>query len=224
MSKKRSLEDYGIRVTKKERYESPSPTIIIDTNGCKVIYIKHFLSAEEETTLMEEMKNTEFEKEIIRMYGKEMVAPRETFSYGDDGMSYTYAGKTEKSIGWSSAMHKLKDKVHHKSQEYGDVHKSFNFALINKYRDGNDYIGLHSDSEKDIIPRSTIASLSLGASRTFCFVENETKQKVSILLESGSLLLMTGETQSRYKHQLLKSKLETRGRYNFTFRHLHTPK
>ena len=42
----------------------------------------------------------------------------------------------------------------------------FNAVLVNGYRDGQDAMGWHRDNEKEI-DTSCIASLSLGAGRTF---------------------------------------------------------
>jgi alkylated DNA repair dioxygenase AlkB len=45
----------------------------------------------------------------------------------------------------------------------------FDYVLINYYANGNNYIGYHSDDERDLKSNGVIASLSLGASRDFCF-------------------------------------------------------
>ncbi len=44
-----------------------------------------------------------------------------------------------------------------------------NHVLIQLYRDGNDYISEHSDKTLDIVPRSFICNVSLGAERTMVF-------------------------------------------------------
>lgn len=221
---KRTLESFGFSSSKKDscttKSKDHSPVTIIDTDGCKVVYIENFLSIEESRNLMFHLALSNFRKEIIQMYGKEMVAPRKTISYGDSNTTYTYAGKKEVPIEWTETMLGIRDMVYKKCQDFGDDQNPFNFVLVNRYKDENDYIGLHNDSESDIIEDSCIASISIGAERQFDFVETSTKKKTSLILRSGSILLMLGKTQTFYKHGLPKSKNVCGGRFNLTFRHL----
>ena len=76
------------------------------------------------------------------------------------------------------------------------------------------------DDEKSIQPKSCIASISLGAARKFDFKHRQTQEKVSILLEPGSLLAMMGSTQEHWIHQLPKSKKIKEPRLNLTFRQM----
>jgi alkylated DNA repair dioxygenase AlkB len=85
-------------------------------------------------------------------------------------------------------------------------------------------MGWHSDNEKEIIANSTIASLSIGASRKFSFKHKVTKETISIQLENGSLLEMKGPIQSHWLHALPKSKKITESRINLTFRQMHAQK
>ncbi len=102
-------------------------------------------------------------------------------------------------------------------KHYGD---KFNFALVNYYRDGTDYIGFHSDKEGDLVAGAPIASVSLGAERDFILMSNKNSaQKHTLLLQNGSLLFMRGNTQRNYKHSVPKSKvLLKEPRINITFR------
>jgi alkylated DNA repair dioxygenase AlkB len=90
--------------------------------------------------------------------------------------------------------------------------------LINYYRDGQDSNGWHADNEKTLGPNPSIASISLGAERTFELKHLSTGQKKSILLAHGSLLHMHGPLQHHYKHQLPKKRALTEARLNLTFR------
>jgi alkylated DNA repair dioxygenase AlkB len=182
--------------------------------------MENFLSKEKSYDLIFHIALNKFREEVIQMYGKEMVAPRKTISYGDSDTTYTYAGKKEVPIEWTDTMLEIRDMVYKKCQEFGDDQKPFNFVLVNRYKDENDYIGLHNDSESDIIEDSCIASISIGAARQFDFVETSTKKKTSLILRSGSLLLMLGKTQRFYKHGLPKSENVCGRRFNLTFRHL----
>lgn len=90
--------------------------------------------------------------------------------------------------------------------------------LANLYRDGKDSNGWHADDEKELGKNPLIASLSLGAQRRFDLRHNLTKEKISLELESGSLLLMGGAMQHFWKHQIAKSTKVSGPRINLTFR------
>ncbi len=94
----------------------------------------------------------------------------------------------------------------------------FNSCLVNFYRTGKDYIGEHSDDERDL-KKSDIASISLGAERDFVIRDKKnTKNRVVVLLEHGSLVHMFGQCQQLYKHGVPKRMKITEGRINITFR------
>ena len=83
------------------------------------------------------------------------------------------------------------------SESYKSVDTSpSNAILINEYLDGEDYIGSHSDSEKDLDPRIIIA-ISLGSPRTFR-IRRKNKTQINggnyldIKTSHGQLLVMGG--------------------------------
>jgi alkylated DNA repair dioxygenase AlkB len=76
----------------------------------------------------------------------------------------------------------------------------------------------HSDAEKDLKKNGAIASVSLGAERKFAFKHKRTSEKVSVLLEHGSLLIMKGETQTFWLHRLPPTTKIRSARINLTFR------
>jgi alkylated DNA repair dioxygenase AlkB len=85
-------------------------------------------------------------------------------------------------------------------------------------------MGWHRDNEKVLGPNPTIGSVSFGAPRTFQLRNYQNKKiKKSILLEHGSFLLMKGETQHYWEHQIAKSKSIKQGRINLTFRAINPP-
>jgi alkylated DNA repair dioxygenase AlkB len=63
-----------------------------------------------------------------------------------------------------------------------------------------------------------IASLSLGAERKFSFKHKENKQKIELVLERGSLLVMKEGTQTNWLHRLPPTKKVFSPRINLTFR------
>jgi alkylated DNA repair dioxygenase AlkB len=76
----------------------------------------------------------------------------------------------------------------------------------------------HSDGEKMLKKNGAIASLSLGANRKFSFKHKDSKQRVDINLENGSLLVMKGKTQTHWLHRLPPTKKVNTPRINLTFR------
>jgi alkylated DNA repair dioxygenase AlkB len=146
------------------------------------------------------------------IFGRHIVTARKVAWYGDADYSYTYSGTTKQALVWTRELLALK----------GIVEKltgaKFNSCLLNLYHDGNEGMAWHSDDETSLVKNSTIASLSFGAERKFCFKHKQTQQVVSILLETGSLLVMKDATQTYWRHCLPKSKKIKSPRINLTFR------
>jgi alkylated DNA repair dioxygenase AlkB len=95
----------------------------------------------------------------------------------------------------------------------------FTSCLLNLYRDGRDSNGWHSDDEKELGNNPVIASVSLGQERYFHLRHKKLKDlKHKILLEHGSLLLMSGQTQHYWQHQIPKTTRPIGERINLTFR------
>ncbi len=94
----------------------------------------------------------------------------------------------------------------------------FNSVLLNYYRDGRDSMGMHSDDEAELGPQPVIASVSFGATRTFILKHKTSKATLKLDLPSGSLLLMSGDTQRNWLHGINKSSRALGPRVNLTFR------
>ena len=87
------------------------------------------------------------------------------------------------------------------------------------YRNGKDSNGWHADNEKELGRNPIIASVSFGVTRPFHLKHNTIdNQRLKIDLEHGSLLLMKGETQHYWKHQIAKTAKPINERINLTFR------
>jgi alkylated DNA repair dioxygenase AlkB len=57
--------------------------------------------------------------------------------------------------------------------------------------------------------------------RRFDLRHNTSKEKISIKLNHGSLLIMKGEMQHFWKHQIAKTTKVSNSRINLTFRWIH---
>jgi alkylated DNA repair dioxygenase AlkB len=95
----------------------------------------------------------------------------------------------------------------------------YNPMLCNRYLDGNDSVPLHADAEAEMGP--VIASVSLtapGADRLFLLRRKDGSVAFSERLPHGSLLIMAGDTQKNFKHEVPKKPGVTLPRINLTFR------
>jgi alkylated DNA repair dioxygenase AlkB len=156
----------------------------------------------------------EWVKENLVMFGKEITTKRKVAFYADPLIDYTYMNKTKKGLQWTPLLIEIKKMV----TSY--TGSNYNACLLNLYHDGNEGMGWHCDDEKEIIPNSSIASLSLGAERKFSIKHKLTKQTHSMILENGSLLEMLGSFQKNWLHALPKSKKNIDMRINLTFRQM----
>ena len=154
----------------------------------------------------------------ITVFGKTYDEPRLTQVYGDDHMKYSYSGITFTALEWSPLMKSIKKDV---EQATG---YQFNICLVNLYRTGADSNGWHADNEPELGRNPVIASVSLGQKRFFHLKHDKNKDwRHKFTLENGSLLLMAGQTQHTYKHQIAKTKREIQPRINLTFRKVIDP-
>ncbi|EFA81379.1 hypothetical protein PPL_05363 [Heterostelium album PN500] len=87
-----------------------------------------------------------------------------------------------------------------------------------KLLDGNDFIGMHADDEAYLPGKTTIASISLGATRTFTVTHSKKKETQEYKLNNGSLIVMGGQCQKNYRHGIPKEPDVVTPRINLTFR------
>jgi alkylated DNA repair dioxygenase AlkB len=94
---------------------------------------------------------------------------------------------------------------------------SYQGVLLNYYPDGLAGMGWHADDERDLVPNAVIASVSFGATRRFD-LRHRDGETHSINLEDGSVLIMAGELQQYWKHQVPVQRKVKEPRINLTFR------
>ena len=144
--------------------------------------------------------------ESISLFGQRRTVPRLVAWFGEKGLDYRYSGRSHQGNGWPVELAELRERVAAEMQQMP------NFLLLNRYRDGADSMGWHRDEETGL--DASIASVSLGASRTFLLREEGTSRSRSLTLEHGSLLLFDGCT----RHALPKTRRIVGERINLTFR------
>ncbi len=146
------------------------------------------------------------------MFGRRIRQPRLVAFHGEPGVSYAYSGQSLLAMPWGSALSALRVRIESLCEA------QFNSVLCNLYRDGQDSMGWHADDEASLGPRPLIASFSLGETRRFSFKSRLTSERRDIDLTDGSLLLMGGELQRHWLHQLPKTRRPVGPRINLTFR------
>lgn len=153
-----------------------------------------------------------WENDEVIMFGKKIITKRKVAWYGDEPFAYTYSQVKKTALPWNDGLLSIKKKIEDLSGE------TYNSCLLNLYHDGQEGMGWHTDDEKELKKEGAIASISLGASRKFSFKHKSTQEKLDILLENGSLLVMKGTTQSNWLHRLPPSTKISVPRINLTFR------
>ncbi len=180
----------------------------------ELIYYPAFFNGSESDQLYRTLhKNTLWQQDDITVFGKTYPQPRLTALYGTDNNTYTYSNITMYPKAFTKELLYIKHKIE------ATVRQSFNTVLLNYYRSGSDSNGWHADNEKELGTNPVIASLSFGAERYFHFKHRKLKtQRHKLLLHHGSLLIMKGEMQHYWLHQIAKTKQPVDGRINLTFR------
>ena len=181
-------------------------------NG-EYIFIPHFFNPTESDFYLKILKEKVLWKQgSMNMYGKKVEFPRLIAWYGNDDKPYSFSGITLQPSPWTKEILEIKNSI----EPIAMV--SFNRVLLNFYRDGRDSVSWHTDAEPELGKNPTIASVSFGATRKFQLRHIITKEKIEIHLTHGSLLIMQGELQHFWQHQVPKTDKKVGERINLTFR------
>jgi alkylated DNA repair dioxygenase AlkB len=189
--------------------------------GGEVLYQASMrLPAPAEKLLQDLIAHVPWRAQEIVVWGKRRVQPRLVAWYGDEGCSYTYSKIRMQPLPWTDTLSAIRAEVERTTET------EFNSVLLNYYRDQNDSMGFHSDDEPELGPTPVIASVSLGERRTLILKHKTRKdlKRVKLPLESGSLLLMKGDTQRNWKHGVDKESRPCGPRVNLTFRRIYQPR
>ncbi|MDH0565247.1 alpha-ketoglutarate-dependent dioxygenase AlkB family protein [Acinetobacter courvalinii] len=158
------------------------------------------------------MQTIAWENDQALIFGKLLTTKRKVAWYGDRRFEYTYSNMNKYALPWTQELVELKQLVEELTGE------TFNSCLLNLYHCGEEGMAWHSDAETDLKKDGAIASLSFGAERKFAFKHKQSKEKVELYLEHGSLLVMKDTTQSYWLHRLPPTKKVSTARINLTFR------
>ncbi|MBP6797553.1 MAG: alpha-ketoglutarate-dependent dioxygenase AlkB [Luteimonas sp.] len=151
----------------------------------------------------------------VVLFGRAVDSPRLSCWIGDRGAAYRYSGVRREPEPWPEVLLPVRERL---CRETGTA---FNSVLANLYRDGRDSMGWHSDDERELGERPTIASLSLGATRRFVLRHRRDPARKRVFeLPHGSLLLMRGDSQADWRHALPRTAKPVGPRINLTFRRI----
>lgn len=181
--------------------------------GGTVNYYGKLFNRQEADKYLEKLLNTiEWRNDEAIIFGKKIITKRKVAWYGEKPFEYTYSNTTKCALTWTKELLELKTVI---EKETGET---FNSCLLNLYHNGEEGMAWHSDGETDLKKNGAIGSLTFGAERKFAFKHKQTKEKVELILEHGSLLVMKGTTQTFWLHRLPPTKLILKPRVNLTFR------
>ena len=188
----------------------------LDLPGADLRYQPQWLPHDEADALFVALREgIPWERHCLRLFGRDVDAPRLSCWIGDADAVYTYSRTRFVPHPWPPTLLAIRRRLR------DACGTDFNGVLANLYRDGSDSMGWHADDEPELGPRPLIASLSFGAARRFSMHHHsDHSRKLAIELAHGSLLLMGGDTQSQYRHALPKTARAVGPRINLTFRRL----
>lgn len=188
--------------------------IKLDIPQAEVIYYPSFFKLSEANYYYNLLlKRIPWQQDDITVFGKTYKQPRLTALFGNNKKPYSYSNITMHPHLFTTELEEIKAKIENK------LNIKFTSCLANLYRDGKDSNGWHADNEKALGKNPSIASVSFGEDRFFHLKHKANKNlRRKILLKNGSLLIMKGETQEHWLHQIAKTKTYKNPRVNLTFR------
>jgi alkylated DNA repair dioxygenase AlkB len=187
---------------------------LLPCDGSAILIPDFITSRDADQYFLELLAITPWEETTLMMFGKRVSEPRLSAWHADPELPYTYSGSERTPQPWNEPLRALREACQAR------LDHSFNGVLVNLYRNGHDSMGWHSDDEAVNGPAPVIASISLGAERRFDLRHKESGEIVTTMLPHGSLLVMSGQSQSHWKHRIPRSARIANPRINLTLRHL----
>jgi alkylated DNA repair dioxygenase AlkB len=135
-----------------------------------------------------------WEQREIVLFGRPVLQPRLIAWAG--ALPYRYSGQTLPPRAPTPTVAALVERVNQ------TLAASFNHVLANRYRDGQDSMGMHADAEPELGPDPVVATLSFGAPRRMIIAarDGHAADKIELLLGAGDLLVMGGTCQRWFRH------------------------
>lgn len=162
------------------------------------------------------LTETPWHQDEVIINSHHIITARQVAWVGDSHFYYHYSGMTREATPWNAYLLTLKSRIEERIKTISPT--QFNSCLLNLYANGNEGMSWHSDNEKSLGENTVIASLSLGATRKFCFKHKVKQVKREMLLTHGQLIVMRGNTQEHWLHAVMKASHIHEPRINLTFR------
>ncbi len=155
-----------------------------------------------------------WEQREIVLFGRRVLQPRLIAWAGDVG--YRYSGQTLEPRAFTPTASRLLAGVRSRAGV------AFNHVLANRYRSGDDSMGLHADAEPELGPDPVVAIVSLGTARRLVIKprRRQERERRDLQLGHGALLVMGGTCQRHYVHGVPRESGARGERISLTFRKL----
>lgn len=194
-------------------------TTLLKTEKSSLKITQDFLSEKRRKKLFKRCSELELVKHPkIMLYGKEATMRRSVGFFSNESVGYKYSGQMAEAIPFPKFLAKLLKKVN----EAFDT--DFNGILINRYEDGTETIGAHSDNEKGLGKGGSVIGISLGAERIMRFRGKKeplvvgSKKYLDMEMQDGCLFIMDGDFQKEFTHEIPAQKKVSDVRISLTFR------
>ncbi|EPC04339.1 hypothetical protein L861_03195 [Litchfieldella anticariensis FP35 = DSM 16096] len=162
----------------------------------------------------------DWQRPNLRLYGRDHPIPRQQVWMGDPSAHYRYSGQIFTPTPWHPDVEALCQRLEELLEAHGTPTR-FNSVLLNRYANGEERMGWHSDNEPELGPSPVIAAVSLGAERPLRMRWRDRHAPAfNLWLPHDSLLLMGPGTQQQLQHALLPRRLPGL-RISLTFRWIH---
>jgi alkylated DNA repair dioxygenase AlkB len=187
---------------------------LIELSGARLRLERGFLGFDEASQLFDALLvESGWRQDQISLYGKTHPVPRLHRWFADSPRVYQWSGIVMHPEPFPPALAAIRRRIE------ASAGVSFNSALGNLYRDGRDSVSWHADDEPELGHSPVIASLSLGAERQFVLRrKDDHRQRHTLVLPHGSLLVMSAGTQTHWEHCVPKTRQPVGARINLTFR------
>ncbi|HEV8308203.1 MAG TPA: alpha-ketoglutarate-dependent dioxygenase AlkB [Methylomirabilota bacterium] len=184
-------------------------------SGAWLDYDAAWLSPDEADAALAALRDElTWEQRQIVLFGRQILQPRLIAWAGDLG--YRYSGQTLEPRPFTPTAGRLLARVRARTGV------PFNHVLANRYRSGDDSMGLHADDEPELGPDPQVAIVSLGAVRRLIVRPRRKRdaERHDLGLGHGALLVMGGTCQRHYVHGVPRRPGIEGERISLTFRRL----
>jgi alkylated DNA repair dioxygenase AlkB len=161
-----------------------------------------------------------WEQREIVLFGRPVLQPR-LIAWGG-ALPYRYSGQTLPPRPLPARVGALVERV---NRILDLRERRFNHVLANRYRDGQDSMGMHADAEPELGDDPVVATLSFGAARRMTIAPRQaaTGPRRDLLLGAGDLLIMGGTCQRFFRHGIPRQRGRDEAvgeRISLTLRHV----